>query len=193
MAAEAASQIGYPVVLKTAAPHLLHKTEAGGVKVGIADAAALRAAYDDIAGRCGSMVQVQRTADAGAEILLGMVHDPQFGPIATLGMGGIFAEVYQDTVPFAPPISHAMAARLLRELKGYALLTGARGRPGADLDALAQLVARFSWLCAEIGPLLSELDVNPVIAGPRGAVAVDALVIPLSAANSTQEKKDHHR
>ncbi|MCC6471025.1 MAG: acetate--CoA ligase family protein [Alphaproteobacteria bacterium] len=189
--AEAAAQrLGYPVALKTAAPNLLHKTEAGGVTIGIRDAAALRAGYADIARRCGKLVQVQRMADSGTEVLLGMVNDPQFGPVATMGIGGIFAEVYKDTVPFVPPISPAMALRLLRSLKGYALLTGARGRPQADLDALAQLVARFSWLCAAAGPLLSELDVNPVIASPRGAVAVDALVVPLSATKANLDAKD---
>lgn len=191
-AVTAGDRLGYPVVLKTAAPELLHKTEAGGVKVGIADAAALRTAYADIAGRCGPLVQVQRMAGAGTEILLGMVNDPQFGPVATLGMGGIFAEVYKDTVPFVPPISSAMALRLIGQLKGVAILNGARGRPRADLDRLAALVSRFSWLCAEIGPLLSELDVNPVIAGPAGAMAVDALVVPLSAAATSPEHKDPH-
>lgn len=190
-AAAAADRLGYPVVLKTAAPDLLHKTEAGGVKVGIADAPALRAAYGDIAARCGPLVQVQRMAGAGTEILLGMVNDPQFGPVATLGMGGIFAEVYKDTVPFVPPVSKAMAARLIDGLKGAAILKGARGRPRADIDRLAEVVVRFSWLCAEIGPLLSELDVNPVIAGPAGAVAVDALVVPLGAA-ATPGHKDPH-
>ncbi|MCC7048297.1 MAG: acetate--CoA ligase family protein [Alphaproteobacteria bacterium] len=189
-AKSAAGRLGYPVALKTAAANLLHKTEADGVKIGLADDAGLRAAYDEIARRCGPLVQVQRMADAGTEVLLGMVNDPQFGPIATLGVGGIFAEVYKDTVPFVPPIGPAMALRLLGSLKGYALLTGARGRPKADLDALAQVVSRFSWLCAAVGPLLSELDVNPVIASPRGAVAVDALVVPLSAAKPDSHTKD---
>lgn len=190
-AAAAAARLGYPIALKTAAPELLHKTEAGGVKVGIADDGTLRAAYDEISKRCGPLVQVQRMAGTGTEILLGMINDPQFGPIATLGMGGIYAEVYRDTVPFVPPIGPATAARLIRELKGVAILDGARGRAKADLQKLAETVARFSWLCAEIGPILSELDINPVIAGPAGAVAVDALVVPLAAAIS-QKSKDHH-
>lgn len=191
MAAAAAAKLGYPIVLKTAAPEVLHKTDAGGVKVGIRDEAALRAAYADIAKCCGPLVQVQRMADVGTEILFGMVNDPQFGPISTIGMGGIFAEVYKDTVPFVPPVSPAMATRLLHSLKGFAILGGARGRPKADLDKLVAAIVRFSWLCAEIGPLLSELDVNPVIAGAGGAVAVDALVVPLAAASP--DHKDDHR
>ncbi len=191
-AVAAAERLGFPVVLKTAAPDLLHKTEAGGVKLGIADAAGLRAAYAVLAARCGPLVQVQRMAYAGTEVLLGMVNDAQFGPIATIGMGGIFAEVYKDVVPFVPPISPAMAIRLIRELKGFALLTGARGRPRADLGRLAEAVARFSWLCAAVGPAVSELDINPVIAGPKGAIAVDALVVPLGAAKSTQQSEDRH-
>lgn len=187
-AAAAAKMLGYPVALKTAAPDLLHKTEAGGVKLGIDDEAGLRAAYADIARRCGPLVQVQAMAGAGTEILLGMVNDPQFGPVATLGMGGIFAEVYKDTLPFVPPIGPAMALRLLRGLKGFAILDGARGRPKADLEGLAALVARFSWFCAAIGPCLSEVDINPVIADPKGALAVDALVVPKAAATQASEK-----
>jgi acyl-CoA synthetase (NDP forming) len=186
----AGARLGFPVVLKTASPEILHKTEMGGVKLGIGNGPALAAAYEDIAKCCGPLVQVQRMADSGTEIFLGMVNDAQFGPIATLGIGGIFAEVYKDTVAFVPPIGPQVAARLLRELQGFALLDGARGRGKADIPALARLVSNFSWLCAAIGPQLSEFDLNPIIAGPWGAVAVDALVVPRGAATAASQQKD---
>lgn len=188
----AGARLGFPVALKTASPDILHKTERGGVRIGIGSGPALGAAYDDITTRCGPLVQVQRMAAGGTEIFLGMVNDPQFGPIATLGIGGIFAEVYKDTVAFVPPISPAVAIQLLHELRGFALLAGARGRPHADVSALAQLVSDFSWLSATVGPQLSEFDLNPVIAGPRGAVAVDALVVPRGVTPSVSEKKGSH-
>jgi hypothetical protein len=108
-----------------------------------------------------------------------MTNDPQFGPMVTVGLGGIFTEVFADAVTFQPPIGANAASRYLERLKGYKLLQGYRGRPKPDLDALAAAIERFSVLCAAIGRLFSAIDLNPVIAGPSGAVAVDALFIPL--------------
>ena len=178
-AVHAAEQLGFPVALKTAAAEILHKTEAGGVALGLGTRAAVAAAYGRIAAACGPQVQVQAKVAAGAEILLGMTNDPQFGPMVTVGLGGIFTEILQDSLTFQPPVGAPAALELLQRLKGEKLLRGYRGRPAADLGALAATIERFSVLCATIGPLFSAIDLNPVIAGPSGAVAVDALFIPL--------------
>jgi acyl-CoA synthetase (NDP forming) len=175
----AAERLGFPIVLKTAAPEILHKTEAGGVAVGLGDRDAVAASYRRIAAACGPLVQVQAQAPAGAEVLLGMTNDPQFGPMVTVALGGIFTEILADAVTFLPPISAPTARDHLLRLKGQKLLQGYRGQPAADLNALTVVVERFSVLCASIGALFSAIDVNPVIAGPAGALAVDALFLPL--------------
>ena len=177
-AAQAAARaLGFPVVLKTAAADIRHKTERGGVALGLADAEAAGRAYDDIARRCGSRMQVQTQAAAGVEVLLGMTCERPFGPMLTIALGGILTEVLADAVTVQPPVSAAEAAALIRRLKGYRLLVGYRDRPTADLDSLCQAIAQFSQLCTAIGSHFSAIDVNPVIAGPAGAMAVDALMI----------------
>ena len=173
----AAEQLGFPVVLKTAAPDILHKTDAGGVVLGLRDRAAVADAYARIAAACGKLVQVQAQAPAGTEVLLGMINDAQFGPMMTVGLGGVLTEILADVVTFQPPVSAAAACGYLRCLRGYPLLQGYRGRPKADLDALAHVIERFSVLCATIGPLFAAIDLNPVIAAPSGALAVDALFL----------------
>jgi acyl-CoA synthetase (NDP forming) len=176
---DAAERIGFPVVLKTAAPDILHKTDAGGVVLGLRDRAAVADAYARIAAACGAVVQVQAQAPTGTEMLLGMTNDPQFGPMVTVGLGGIFTEILADAVTFQPPIDAAAACRLIGRLKGYRLLQGFRGRPQADVGALVDAIERFGVLCATIGPLFSAIDINPVIVGPSDALAVDALFLPL--------------
>ena len=123
-----------------------------------------------------SPVIVQAMAD-GAEVILGMTTDPDFGPLITLGLGGVFAEILRDTTALMPPVSPAMARRALEKLKLFPLLTGARGRASVDLDALCRLISRFSAFAAEAGEHILELEINPVIAGPNGATAVDCLTL----------------
>jgi acyl-CoA synthetase (NDP forming) len=176
---DAAERIGFPVVLKTAAPDILHKTDAGGVALGLRDRAAVADAYSRIAASCGKLVQVQAQAATGTEVLVGMTNDPQFGPMVTVGLGGVFTELFADAVTFQPPIGAAAARSLVERLKGYRLLQGFRGRTQADIGALAAAIERFSVLCMTIGPLFSAVDINPVIVGPSGAIAVDALFLPL--------------
>jgi acyl-CoA synthetase (NDP forming) len=176
-AAEAAAELGFPVVLKTATPSILHKTESGGVVVGLHDRAAVKAAYDRIVSTCGPRAQVQAQVPAGVEVLLGMTTDPTFGPMMTIALGGVLTELLQDAVTVEPPVSAAMAHDLLTRLKGYPLLQGYRGRPGADVQALALTIERFSFLCASLAHALEAIDVNPVLAGPAGATAVDALFL----------------
>ena len=173
----ASEQLGFPVVLKTAAPDILHKTDASGVVLDLRDRAAVAGAYTQIAAACGKLVQVQAQAPAGTEVLLGMINDAQFGPMMTVGLGGVLTEILADVVTFQPPVSAAAACGYLRRLRGYPLLQGYRGRPKADLDALARVIERFSVLCATIGPMFAAIDLNPVIAAPSGALAVDALFL----------------
>jgi acyl-CoA synthetase (NDP forming) len=116
-------------------------------------------------------------AESGVEMVFGMVTDAQFGPLAMIGLGGVFIEAIRDVRYAVPPIDAEAARRMLDRLQGRQLLDGARGRPPVDLDALADAFARFTVLAAELGPQLEEMDVNPIIAGPDGAVAADALIL----------------
>lgn len=179
----AAGELGYPVVLKTASAAVLHKSEAGGVMLNVRDAEAAGNGYDAIAGACGPLVQVQAQSSPGVEILLGMTNDAPFGPMLTLGLGGIFTEALADVVTLEPPVTPEEALGALRRLKGRKLLDGYRGRPAPDLAALCGAVHRFSVLCATIGRHFAAIDVNPVIVGPNSAVAVDALVVLKEAAS----------
>ncbi len=174
---EAAKRIGYPVVLKTA-ESVDHKTEMGGVLVGLADEAGLRDAYRDLASRLGLLVLVAEQIPEGVEIGLGMVDDDQFGPVVMVSAGGRLIETMADRVAVLPPVDTAGAMRALDRLRIRPLLDGVRGRPPADIDALAEVIARFSEMAADGAGQISAMDVNPVIAGLAGTVAVDALIVP---------------
>jgi acetate---CoA ligase (ADP-forming) len=173
----AADEIGYPVVLKTDEPGILHKSDVGGVVIGIADAAELAAAYADLATRLGSRVLVCQTVPAGTELSLGIVTDPQLGPLIVVGAGGVLVELLADRAVALPPVSAAHAGELLAELRVARLLAGARGGQPADLSAVTRAVCGLSELAIELGDQFGALDINPLICGPHGAVAVDALVI----------------
>jgi acyl-CoA synthetase (NDP forming) len=174
----AAGSLGYPVVLKTAAPGLFHKTEHGGVRLGIADAAALGAAYTEMAARLGPRVLVAPMAGRGVELALGFIADPQFGPLVMVSAGGTLIEVMADRAVALPPLDDAGALRLLDRLRLRPLLDGKRGQAPADLASLARAIARFSVLAADLGDMMGEADVNPLRAGAKGAVALDALIVP---------------
>ncbi|OWJ55893.1 hypothetical protein BWR60_35705 [Inquilinus limosus] len=176
-AVEAAMRIGFPVALKTAGT--AHKTDVDGVRLNLADPVALRQAHRDLAVRLGPRVVVARMVrDKGVEMMLGLQRDPDFGPVVVIGFGGIHAEILRDAAFALPPFDAAEARRLIDRLRLRPLLDGARGAPAADVDALAEAAARFSTLAAALGDLVEAIDVNPVLALPRGAVAVDALVVP---------------
>ncbi|MGY8996425.1 MAG: acetate--CoA ligase family protein [Alphaproteobacteria bacterium] len=177
-AVQAARAMAGPVVLKTAMPGIAHKSDVGGVHLSLGDDDAVRAAWQDMADRLGPRCLVAPMAPTGTEMVFGLVNDPQFGPMVLIGTGGIFVEVLGDSVLAKPPFDAMCARGLIDRLQGRALLDGVRGKPAADLDALAQTLARFSVLAATLGAAIDELDLNPVIAGPDGAVAVDALVVP---------------
>lgn len=181
----AARELGFPAVLKTAMPGILHKSDVGGVKLALADEAAVVAAWDDVAARLGPRALVMPMAGQGArggvELAFGALDDPQFGPIVLIGAGGVLIELLADRAFALPPIDATRARRLIDRLRVRPLLDGRRGAPPADIDAVAEAFARFSVMIADLAGLLAEVDVNPLIAGPDGCVALDALVVPKAA------------
>jgi acyl-CoA synthetase (NDP forming) len=172
----AGDEIGYPVALKTCAD--LHKTERGGVRLGIANREELSEAYSDFKKRLGAEVLVQQMIPQGTELIVGVVNDPQFGPMLTLGTGGIFVEVFADVSMLTIPTTPDTVRRVLMRLRGAALLKGARGKAPADIDAIVSAVMGLSALAEDLGEWISEIDVNPLVALPDQAVVVDALIIP---------------
>jgi acetate---CoA ligase (ADP-forming) len=174
----AAAEIGYPVVLKTAEPGVAHKSDAGGVVLGIGDPAGLEAAYAGLAARLGPRVLVCETAEPGIELSAGIVTDGDLGPLVVVGAGGVLVEYLADRAVALPPVGAAGARRMLSRLRAARLLAGFRGRPPADLGAIAAAITAVSAIACELGGELAALDVNPLICGPAGAVAVDVLAEP---------------
>ncbi len=177
-AQKAAGELGYPIVLKTAMPGILHKSDVGGVKLNLADAAALGAAYDDMAARLGARVLLAPMAGKGFELSFGAKLDPQFGPVVMVGAGGILIEFLRDRAVSLAPFDEDEAKRLIEGLALRPLLDGKRGAAPSDIAALASALAKFSVMVADLGDLVQEIDINPMLAGPRGCVALDALIVP---------------
>ncbi len=179
-----ARQIGFPVALKIVSPDIVHKTEAGGVVLGLGNAREVRQAYRTILANAWHYkadaqvagVQVQQMVSGGHEVIVGAMRDPAFGPVVMFGLGGVFVETLQDTTFRLAPTTHAEALRMLNELRGAAILRGVRGQPATDQEALASLIVRASELAADF-PEIAEVDLNPVIASASGAIAVDARII----------------
>jgi acyl-CoA synthetase (NDP forming) len=176
-----ATALGFPVVLKGAAPSIAHKSDLGLVVLGVADADAVRRVHAELTARlaaldaAGGTVTVQPTAPPGVEVIVATRTDPEAGPAIVVGLGGIFTELLADTVVAPAPITPDEVPALLRGLRGHGLLAGARGRPAVDLAALSELVAAVSRLGFELDGALSSIELNPVIASPTGAVGVDVL------------------
>jgi len=187
-AAKVAADIGFPVVLKIQSPDIPHKTEAGGVRVGVRDAVEAARAFEEIvaaARRCAPHatidgVLVQEMVHDAVEVIVGVNNDPLFGPAVMFGLGGIFTEILQDVAFRLAPFPRSVADEMIRQVKGYPLLTGARGRPRCDIDALADTISRLSAAALDLGPHLAELDINPLFVLPagRGVKAGDALIKP---------------
>lgn len=173
-ALEAADAVGYPVALKTVAA--LHKSDVGGVVLDIADEAALSLAYAAMVESLGPAVTVEPMAESGVEISVGIVVDPGFGPLLIVAAGGTLVELLADRVVACPPVSQSGARTMLDGLRIRPLLDGWRGQPAVDIDALVDVIVAFSQLAIEIGDVVDAVEANPVIATPRGVVAVDALV-----------------
>jgi acyl-CoA synthetase (NDP forming) len=190
-AANIAAGIGYPVALKVQSADIPHKTEAGGVHLGLASATAVMAAFDEILAAVRAYrpdavidgVLVQEMVQDGVEVILGINNDPLFGPALMFGLGGIFTEVLKDVAFRLAPIQGSVALEMIREVKGYPLLAGARGRAVCDEDALADTLCRLSALAIDLRGELAELDINPlfVFAKGHGVKAGDALIKPWAA------------
>ncbi len=189
----AAAEIGYPVVLKTGEPGIAHKSDAGGVLLGLRDPDALGAAYQDLAERLGRRVLVCETIPAGPELSLGLARDHELGPLLVVGAGGVLVELLADRAVALPPVSPAGARRMLATLRVSRLLDGLRGQPPADLDAVTAAITGLSQLAVELGDVLEALDINPLICGPAGAVAVDALAIPRQGTPAPPGRLDQPR
>ena len=173
----AAADIGYPVALKTAMPGIGHKSEVGGVRLALADASALAAAHDELTARLGPRVLIAAMAPRGVELAFGALEDTQFGVFVMVAAGGTLVEILADSAVALAPFGPLAAARLIDSLRVSRLLAGVRGAAAADRAALADALARLSVLAADLGGDFSQLDVNPIIAGANGCVAVDALLV----------------
>jgi acetate---CoA ligase (ADP-forming) len=185
-AVSAAEKVGYPCVLKIASVDIPHKTEFGALRIGLEDKESVQKAYDEMLAAVkakkpdanieGVLVQKQIK---GVECLLGISRDEQLGPTLVMGLGGVFVEILADVAIRIPPISATEARRALENLKGAKLFSGVRGALPADIDALAELAARLSWLAYDLGNDIAEMDLNPVVVLPagQGAFAVDALLV----------------
>jgi acyl-CoA synthetase (NDP forming) len=174
----AGRELGFPVALKTAATGILHKSDLGGVVLDLQNEAELRQAWDGMRDTLGPEVLVSAMVPAGGrEMLLGLVHDAQFGPLVMVGMGGVGVELMRDVACALPPFGPGTAQRLVDSLQHRPLLDAHRGRPAADLRAFCAAASTFSVMAHALGDVLAEIDINPVIVHERGCIAVDALVV----------------
>lgn len=179
-----AQEIGYPVVLKVVSTDILHKTDAGGVRIGLRSAAEVAEGYATILANAGAYkadarilgVQVQQMLPAAQEVIVGATTDPSFGKLVAFGLGGVLVEVMQDVTFRLAPATHQEAVSMLDDIAGAAVLRGVRGAAGVDRDALGTLIANVSQLVHDF-PEISEMDLNPVFASPTGATAVDVRIV----------------
>ncbi len=186
-AVKAAREIGYPVVMKIVSPEILHKSEAGGVKINLREEGAVRSAYKAIlagarsykAGATVHGIAVQRMAPAGTEVILGSVDDPSFGPTVMFGLGGIFVEILKDVTFRVAPVSSAQAERMMAEIEGAPILAGARGEAPRDREALAHAIMAYSRMILDLADDIAESDANPVFVYEKGKglAVVDARIV----------------
>jgi acyl-CoA synthetase (NDP forming) len=177
-------EMGFPVVLKVASAQVVHKSDAGGVKLGLTSQSGVVRAYREIMASVADRhpeahvegVSVQRMASPGTEVIMGMSKDPQFGPVLMFGLGGIWVELLKDVSFRIVPILPRDAREMIREIKGFPLLEGYRGSPPAHLSTLEDMLLKLSGF-VEANPEIMELDLNPVFAYPDGASVVDARII----------------
>jgi len=177
-------EMGFPVVLKISSADVVHKSDSGGVKLGLANASQVGKAYSQIMSSIKQAypeariegVSVQTMAPPGVEVIVGMSKDAQFGPVLMFGLGGILVEVLKDVSFRIVPVTERDAREMIREIKGYPVLQGYRGQKPASIPALEQLIVKASQF-VEKNPQIKELDLNPVFAYPDKAVAVDARII----------------
>jgi acyl-CoA synthetase (NDP forming) len=185
-AARAASDLGYPVVMKVSSPDLLHKSDLGLVEVGLRSAAEVKRAYNELLERARKTnkratidgVLVTELVKGGVETVVGLSSDELFGPVIMFGLGGVFVEVFQDVTFRVPPFDKDEANRMVREVKGFKLLEGARGQKPANVRGLVDVIMKVQKLALDHADVLDELDINPLVVGPKRVVALDALAIP---------------
>ncbi|MCG6974043.1 MAG: acetate--CoA ligase family protein, partial [Desulfobacterales bacterium] len=183
-AVEAATTIGFPVALKISSPDILHKSDVGGVKLNLDSDKAVETAYDELLTAVQKSspqaqvngVLVTRMAPAGLEVIIGMNRDPQFGPVILFGLGGVMVEIFQDVSLRLLPLTRNEALSMVRKIKGYGLITGYRGRPSVDEQALADCLTAVAQM-AQTYPSVAEIDLNPVFAYPDGILVADARII----------------
>jgi acetyl-CoA synthetase (ADP-forming) len=177
-------EMGFPVVLKISSPDVVHKSDSGGVKLGLANTTQVGKAYSEIISSVKQAypeaqiegVSVQSMAPLGVEVIVGMSKDPQFGPVLMFGLGGVFVEVLKDVSFRIVPVTERDAREMIKEIKGYPILEGYRGQKPASIPALENLIIKVSQF-VEKNPQIKELDLNPIFAYPDRAVAVDARII----------------
>ena len=183
-AVTAAKDVGYPVVLKIVSPDVTHKSDVGGVRLGLDSPEAVTTGFAEMVAAVKARqpdariegVAVQRMAAPGIEVIVGMSVDPQFGPVLMFGLGGILVEVLKDVAFRIVPLEPRDARQMIRDIKGFPALEGFRGHDPADLDALESLILKVSSF-VEAHPEVQELDLNPVFAYKDGTVAVDARIV----------------
>jgi acetyl-CoA synthetase (ADP-forming) len=182
-ATTAAEKIGYPVVMKIVSPQITHKSDVGGVRVGLANRGDVSRAYDEIMAAADKApealivgVAVQKMAPSGIELVVGMSKDPQFGPVLMFGLGGTLVEVLKDLAFRIVPLTRQDAQAMIRQIRAYRLLEGYRGQPPVDIPHIEELLLKVSKM-AEENPEIKEMDINPLIAYDKGAIAVDARII----------------
>jgi acyl-CoA synthetase (NDP forming) len=184
-AVKAAKEVGFPVVMKVSSPDLLHKSDAGVVRVGVVAPKEVRFVFDELIAKAKRAdrkariegVIVTEMVSGGVETLIGIARDPLFGPVVTVGLGGIFVEVLHDVTFRVPPFHRDEAQRMVDELQGAAVLRGVRGAKPVDEAALVDTIMKVQRLALDLADDVSELDVNPLVVRPRGVVALDALVV----------------
>ena len=177
-------KIGFPVVLKIVSPDVIHKTDAGGVKIGLENVSEVKKAYNDILTSVKRQVpralvqgiSVQKMARPGVEVIIGTSQDPQFGPVIMFGLGGLFVEVLKDVSFRIVPVGRRDAIEMIEETKGYPLLKGYRGKEPVDLSVLVEMILKISDL-VEKNQAIKELELNPVFAYKQGALAVYARIL----------------
>ena len=177
-------KIGFPVALKITSPDVVHKTDSGGVKLGLKNASEVKKAYEDILKSVKKKypralihgISVQKMAPPGTEVIIGTSKDPQFGPVIMFGVGGIFVEVLKDVSFRIIPVNRRDAQEMIREIKGFPLLQGYRGKEPANIPALVEMILKISRFINE-NPQIREMELNPVFAYKDKALAVDARII----------------
>jgi acyl-CoA synthetase (NDP forming) len=183
-AASLSQKVGFPVVLKIISPDVIHKTDSGGVKLGLKSVSEVKKAYNEIFKSVKKKypsaviygVSVQKMVRPGTEVIIGTSKDPQFGPVIMFGLGGIFVEILKDVSFRVIPIDRRDAQEMIKEIKGYPLLQGYRGKEPANIPVLVEMILKISNLINE-NPQIKELELNPVFAYKDRALTVDARII----------------